>query len=126
MDDKVLVALVAAGSAIIGGLITAVIGPVIKHWLEERTDKNERRRAQIIKWRAMVLEVSKESEYINDVGQHLQLHPEFMSLEALLSPQVRSGLYQDNRTIVVGQSLPVPLEGVKNDIARIEKEWGLS
>jgi hypothetical protein len=73
----------------------------------------------------MLLQVSSECKYLNEIGQVLQLHPDYMSLEPHLSEHTIQSLYGDCRTIVVGQSLPLPLEKVKDDIAQIEKSWGL-
>lgn len=44
MDDKSLVAIIAAISAIIGGLISLVIGPVIKHRLDQSAADRERKK----------------------------------------------------------------------------------
>ena len=73
----------------------------------------------------MVLEVNKKYTYSNEVGQLLQLHMDFLSLEPYLSERTRLSINGENRTTVVGQSLAVPLQNVKEDIAKVEKAWGL-
>jgi hypothetical protein len=126
MTDATTTAIVAGIAAVIGGGLTAIFGPWVKHSLEQKSTLKSQRREQIRKWRAMLLEVQRDCEYANEVGQHLQLHPDFLSLEPLLKEQVRRALYGENRTLVFGQSLAAPLQQVKLEIARIESEWGLA
>lgn len=125
MNDTLLIASVAAASAITGGLLHAVIGPWIKHRQEQIVAEKSRRRVPLQTWRTMLLQVERNCEHQNDVGQSLQLHPDYMSLETHLRKETKNALYGDNRTMVVGQSLPLPLEKVKEDIAMLEKKWGL-
>jgi hypothetical protein len=125
MDEKVVLSLIAAGSAIVGGFISAIVGPVIKHRLDLSAARKIRQREQIHKWREMVLEVDRASGGNLDVGPTLQLHPEFLSLEPYLSEEARRSVYGQNRTLVVGQSLAKPLQTIKREIARVENEWSL-
>ena len=57
--DNIYTAIVAAAAAIVGGLITAVVGPLIKHKLEQAAAKQKQRQEQIIKWRQMILDVNR-------------------------------------------------------------------
>lgn len=125
MNDAAITALIAGIAAVIGGGITAIFGPWVKHTIEQRSALKLQRREQVQKWRAMLLQINRECKYANEVGQRLQLHPDYLSLEPLLSDETKKYVYGENRTIVVGQSLCVPLEKVKVEIARIEKDWGL-
>jgi hypothetical protein len=126
VDDKVFIALVGAGGVVVGAALTAVIGPWFKHRSEQSAADSERRRELIKKWRAMLIRVADECEHLNEeVGQALQSHPDFLSLEPLLSEDARRSLRQECRTIVVGQSLPPQLELVKVEIARVAKSWHL-
>jgi hypothetical protein len=126
MPDTVATALIAAVSAVAGGVLTAVVGPLVKHRAERKSALEARRREQLAQWRAMLLDVTSRTKYLNEIGQALQLHPHYMSLEPLLSEETKRSLYGDNRTMVVGHSLPAPLENVKREIANIEKAWRLS
>jgi hypothetical protein len=125
MDERLILALVAVGSAVLGGFLSAVIGPLIKHRLEQSAARKFQQREQIQKWRQMVLDVDQASGGNLDVGPVLQLHPEFLSLEPYLSDETRRGVYGQNRTLVIGQSLAKPLQEIKREIARVEREWGL-
>jgi hypothetical protein len=125
MEDKLIIAVIAAISAIAGGVISAVIAPFIKHWLEQASTKKTRQREQIQKWRQMLLDVDRVAEGNISPGPQLQVHPDFLSLEPHLSEDTRRSVYGENRTLVVGQSLALPLQKVKQEIARIEREWGV-
>lgn len=125
MDGKLVLALVAAASAVVGGLITGVLGPVIKHRLEQASAKETRRREQIQRWREMILQIDRECDGNIDVGRTIQLHSEYLSLEPHLSEETRRSVYGENRTLVVGQSLAEPLENLKRDIERVENGWHL-
>lgn len=125
MDDKIIIAIVAAVSAVLGGLVTAILGPIIKHRLEQSTAEKSRKREQIVKWRQMLLDVDRAAEGNISPEVLLQIHPEYITLEPHLTEQARRVGRGENRTIVVGQALSLPLETLKNEIARIEHEWGL-
>jgi len=97
-----------------------------KFKLELREKEVKRKREQIQKWRNMVLDVQAKVESENDVGQLLQLHPDYLSLEPLLSDDARVGVCGDNRTVTVGSAFSTPLIAIKSAISRIQKEWSLS
>ena len=125
MDEKVILALVATGSAVAGGLITSVVAPIVKHWLERSAVERDRRREQIKRWRSMILEVERLFNESGELGLSLQLHPDFLSLEPHLEGEVQRVAYAPNRTVSLGVHLPHPLQMIKDDIARIEREWGV-
>jgi hypothetical protein len=125
MDNTVVIAIVAAASAAAGGVITGVVAPFVKHRLEQATAEKSRKREQIVKWRQMLLDVERATQGNISPGQSLHLHPEFITLEPYLSHAARKVARAENRTVVVGQSLSLPLEAMKNEIARIEGDWGL-
>lgn len=125
MDEKLVIALVAAASAIAGGLISAVLGPVIKHRLERSAVERDRRRGQIQRWRDMVLQIDRESGGNIDVGPALQAHPDFLTLEPYLTEEARRSVYAQGLTIMVGSTLAAQLRTMTAEISRIEKEWGL-
>ena len=126
MDVRAIVAIVAAVSACIGGVITAVLGPIIKHRLEQSAAERERRREQIEKWRSMVVQVERQSrEPGTNLRQMLQLHPDFLSLEPHLTPGARESVHKRFFLVQMGHELPIHLRIVSDEISRIEKTWKL-
>ena len=125
MEERLVTAIIACVSAIAGGVISGVVSPFVKHLIEQSAAKSARQREQIAKWREMLLGVNHRAEGNISPGPILHLHPEFITLEPHLTVESRRIARADNRTVVVGQALCVPLETLKNEIARIEKEWGL-
>ena len=125
MNDTAVTALIAAISAIVGGFISAVIGPVIKHRLEQSSAKTASRREQIRRWREMVVAIDRVADGDQDVGPLIHIHPEYLSLEPHLTEAARLEVHSESRTIVVGQTLAEPLECLKNEISRIEQKWKL-
>ncbi|MGB3749143.1 MAG: hypothetical protein WA961_13145 [Rhodanobacter sp.] len=125
MDEKVIIALVAASSAVVGGLISAVLGPVIKHHLEQSAAERDRKRAQVQAWRDMVLYIERNSNGQVNVGPDIQVHQDFLTLEPYLSDEARRSIYSQNMTIIVGSSFPKQLRDLTAEISRIEKQWGL-
>ena len=125
MDDKLLLALVAAGSAVVGGLITSVLAPWVKHRIELKTAEISRKRQLISDWRHMVIEITKDATGPDDARVLLQNHPAFLSLEPHLTEEARRTAYARNFTVAMGVEVPYPLHVIKKDIIRIEKTWGL-
>ncbi len=125
MDNALTTAIVAAASAVFGGLLTAVVGPAIKHRLEEGANKAKRRQEKVAEWRQMLLEVHQTSGGDADPSEHLFLHPAYASLEPYLTDEARRELQSEGITIVQGQGLAYPLELLKTEIARIEALWEL-
>ena len=103
-----MVAIIAAISAILGGVLTSVISPWVKMKLEVRTKEKERKRALVKEWRNMLLEVQSKVEYENEVGQLIQVHPAYLSLEPFLNKETRNSVNSENRTIIVGSALSAP------------------
>ncbi len=125
MDDKLLLALVAAGSAVIGGLITSVLAPWVKHHIELKSAETNRKRQLISDWRQMIIEITKDARGPDETRALLQNHPAFLSLEPHLTEEARRAAYARNFTLAVGVEVPYPLHVIKNDINRIEESWGL-
>jgi hypothetical protein len=121
-----IVAITAAGSAIIGGLITAVLAPWVKHRIERTTLETERKRQLISEWRSMISEIANVTNDPHEAQSALQSHPAFLSLEPHLSEEARRAAYARSFTVMLGVNLPYPLHAVKMDISRIEKSWGLT
>ena len=126
MEDKLLVALVAAASAVVGGAISAVLGPIIKHRLEQKSEDSERKRVQIRKWREMLGEVQKDAGGNMNPNPLLHVHPDFLTLEPHLKPEIRRRVHGENRTFLVGSGLAKPLRDLALEIERIELEWGVA
>lgn len=125
MEANLITAVVAAASAVVGGVITGIISPYVKHRLERSVAESVRKREQIARWRTMLLEVDRDAAGNASPGPILHLHPDYISLEPYLTEAARRIARSENRTSVVGQALCVPLETLKNEIARIEAEWRL-
>jgi hypothetical protein len=125
MDETIIIAVVAAVSAVLGGVVTAVLGPVIKHRLEQSAAEKSRRREQVARWRQMLLDVNRDAAGNASPGEILQVHPDYITLEPFLTDEARRVAVRENRMIVVGQALCLPLECLKDEIARIEQQWGL-
>jgi len=125
MDEKVIIALVAGTSAIVGGLLSTVLSPIIKHHLEASAARMDRQREQIQAWRDMVLYIGRNSADLGSVGQEIQAHRDFLTLEPHLTDEVRRSIYSKSITIVVGSTLPKQLRDLTSEISRIEKQWGL-
>ena len=125
MNENIITALVAAASALFGGIVSGVVAPFVKHRLDQAVVKQSRKRDQIARWRKMVLEVNQANELNISLDESLQLHPEYITLEPYLTNDARRTARSESRVLVVGQVLPFPLETLKEEIARIEQEWGL-
>ena len=123
--DSIFVTAAMAGSAIAGGFITYVFGPMVKHHLEERSNENQRRREQIQKWRDMLLQIDGKAETSSDVPLLLQTHPDCITLLPHLTPEGRRAVTGENRTFIVGSALSAPLVVLRDEISRIEGEWKL-
>lgn len=125
MSDNVSIALVAAVSAIVGGLITSVLSPYIKDRLFTRASETNRKRELIADWRKMLLEVEATAESSDKtIGHLLQLHPKFSALEPHLTEEGRSIVYRRNFT-ASSSALSHPTLVLMEEIARIEKLWEL-
>ena len=59
MDDKIIIAIVAAASAVLGVVVTAILGPFIKYRLQQAASETTRNREQIAKWRQMLIDVGQ-------------------------------------------------------------------
>jgi hypothetical protein len=109
MDDKLLLALVAACSAIVGGLITSILAPWVKHRIEVGTAEVGRKRQLISDWRQMIVEITRDASGPDDARVLLQNHPAFLSLEPHLNEQARRAAYARLFTVAAGVEVPYPI-----------------
>ena len=92
-----------------------------------RKDDIEYKRSLVVKWRNMVNEVIKEKdEDENNIkaAVYLERHKDYYSLKPHLSKDTFYELCRA-RTFTVGSTISPPLRFILDDIARLEKEWGL-
>jgi hypothetical protein len=61
---------------------------------------------------------------MSQAGFLIERHPDFLSLQPLLQGPARGEVYR-SMTVHAGRTLPGELVCLINEIARIEKEWGL-
>ena len=94
VNEKIVIALIAALSAIVGGIITSVVSPKIKAKLDYKTKDEERKRALIQEWRKMLLELHTQSNgHANRIASLAKTHPSYLSLEPLLSEEAKKNMY---------------------------------
>ena len=94
---------------------------------DERKKDIERKRSLIVKWRNMVNEVIKEKdEDENNIkaAVYLERHKDYYSLKPHLSKETFYELCRA-RSFEVGSTISPPLRFILNDIAGLEKKWGL-
>ena len=119
----------------IGSIITSLVAPWVKfaiqkkmRELEEAREQTQRRRELITSWRAMVNEIARQvqpSESSGSIKHSIQHHVDYLSLEPHLSEEGRRWAYGPVRMITLGVEIPPPLYHLQQEIARIEREWGV-
>ena len=131
MSDNLLIALVAAGSAVIGSVLTTLFAPRAKWQIEqqrqaiadEKADK-DRKRDLVRSWRETIALVSCREPTHWQALAFLTWQAPYQSLEPLLGPETRRVIAEDDDS-VDEYELPIVLACIRDDIARIEREWGL-
>lgn len=126
MDVKLLLPIVAAASAIAGGLITSVLAPWVKHRIEVGAAEINRKRQLVSDWRQMIVKITRDASGPDDARVLLQNHPAFLSLEPHLDEEARCAAYARCFIIAAGVEVPYPIHVIKEDIIRIEASWGLN
>lgn len=132
-NEKILTILLGLLGGGISGLATHFFAPWFKWKLDEKTqtkkmeaDLKERRRELILTWRKMLISAEYEAQKEEtSVQKIIQLDPNYLSLEPLLGPEEKKAVYRENRIIVLGSELQGASLVLKEEIARLEKEWGL-
>jgi hypothetical protein len=126
LNQTILVAIVSFCSAIVGGAMSAIVAPYVRFHLDERKRRDEQRRAQIKRWRSMLIEISdKLRSDGGDLRFMLQHHPEYITLEPHLPDELKQAAYTRSFYVKMGTFLPLPLESYKHEIAAIEARWNL-
>jgi hypothetical protein len=94
---------------------------------KNRKNDIEYKRSLIVKWRNMINEVIKEKdEDENNIkaAVYLERHKDYYSLKPHLSEETIHQLCRATK-FTVGSTISPPLRFILDDIARLEKEWGL-
>ncbi len=100
--------------------------------LEEAREQTQRRRELITTWRAMVNEIARKARPADSpdspdaIRLEIQHHVDYASLEPHLSEEGRHWAYGPVQLITIGVEIPEPLYHLQQEIARIEREWGVA
>jgi hypothetical protein len=132
-EPIVITAIVGLLSGIFGSVMATFFAPWVKYKIEEQHEERvkqaeevKQKRELIAKWRVMVIEIHEKEEATGQSAQKLlQVNKDFLALEPYLSSKALQAVYGRETTTVAGSVLQGALLEVKDDIARIEKEWGL-
>jgi len=120
MDPTLRLALVAAASAITGGLITGIIAPHIAWGIEKKKQKLAYKRELITRWRDMlgsIIRACNADPNSADYVSRIEEHPSFISLR----PQLSSDTYQQLNVLSNEECHKLLIKKV----GQIEKRWDL-
>lgn len=132
-NEKVIIAIVGLLGAIIGGVLTTYFAPWVKWKIEKSKEElnrepedKDRKRKNIERWRNMLLDVWAQSEETGTSPEViLQTNRDYLDLEPHLSDGGRNAVHGSTRGIVVGSVMQGALITLRQEIARLEKEWDL-
>ncbi len=128
---------IVTGVTVVIASIAGIVGTVVRHWMgsrEQRKSKEiERRRERIGEWRDMVGDVAKTFDDLEDknevkISALLKRNKSFYSLQPYLKKEVLKQLFSDEPytiAVSIGYPLPPRLNILIEEIARLEKQWGL-
>lgn len=141
MDPNLKIASIAAASAVVGGVITAIVAPHIAWGIEKKKQRFELRKKLVADWRRMINRVVFQYEHQPEgsdasLVEVLEGHEDYYSLKPHLSDSVLHTInsLRDEvghvRIVQSGQTKrinpPSTLVSILvKEIARIEKGWEL-
>lgn len=141
MDPNLKIALIAAASAVGGGVISAIVAPHIAWGIEKKKQRFELRKKLVADWRRMINWVVFHYEHQPEgsdasLVEVLESHEDYFSLKPHLSDSVLhqiTSLRDEKGSIRIVQSgktkrinPPSTLVSILvKETARIEKEWEL-
>jgi hypothetical protein len=126
MSLTLTAAVVAAIAAIVGGLLTAVVGPLVKHKLELKRADIERKRGKIHAWRELVGSAAREFQEGRSIKAYLESQPSFHDLMGHLPDSVIEEVSRESRIFVVESSMQHPLSLLSHEVSKLERKWGLA
>ncbi len=107
------------------GFIAGLFTPWVKWGIEKRRLKLRYRQELIARWRRMVQRIAQSPVDSQDgVTRLLEAHEDFYSLQPHLSSKA-PGQIRRGSAFLAGSTIGAALQFIVDDIARIEKEWGL-
>ena len=141
MNPNLKIALIAAASAVGGGVITAIVAPHIAWGIEKKKQRFKLRKKLVADWRRMIIWVVFQFEHQPEgsdasLVEVLESQEDYFSLKPHLSDSVLNqitSLRDEKGSIRIVQSgktkrinPPSTLVSILvKEIARIEKEWEL-
>jgi predicted YcjX-like family ATPase len=107
------------------GFVAGLFTPWVKWGIEKRRLKLQHRRELVARWRRMIQTIAQSpAETDVDVTRLLESHEDFYSLQPHLSSKALGQIHRGT-TWLAGSTIGAALQYMLDDIARIEKEWGL-
>jgi hypothetical protein len=121
MDDKIIAAVIG----LLAGGLGSLAAPWVNWGIEKKKERLQHRRELITKWRELVHNFSLSPGLT--VGSALINQRDYSSLQPHLPEPLRNFIYQHRYTSILEnlENIEDMIVRLNNEIARIERGWGL-
>ena len=117
---------------VIGAVITYIVAPFAKGFVEAQKEKRERRRLFVERARTAVMAAdSNASKHAEPFAAHIQKMRGYLDIEDRLGEEIRERINsaQTQRVAVVQPDSPAGIQGLARDllteISKLEEKWKL-
>lgn len=125
MDSTVKVAVIGALAGLISGALASLIAPWINWGIEKRRLRLQDRKELVDRWRDMCMNWRYHAPHNAPARLHLGLERSWISLKPKLKKSVLNEVIKHDEQAITYEQREQLASILLDDIARLEKKWGL-
>lgn len=128
MDLTLKIALIAGASAVLGGLVTAVLAPHVAWGIEKRREVQNARKELIHNIRRMIVDYRNATDTtfgVSVLGESLSRNVSWLKVKPYLREATLREISEANNSTIESNKAREALSILEDEITRIQKLWKL-
>ncbi|MEK6278767.1 MAG: hypothetical protein AABN95_00275 [Acidobacteriota bacterium] len=128
MDLTLKIALIAAASAVLGGLVTAVIAPHVAWGIEKRRNVQDARKELIHNIRRMIVDYRNATDTtfgVSVLGESLSRNVSWLKVKPYLREAILRDISEAGNSTIQSDKVRQALSILEDEITHIQKMWKL-
>lgn len=128
MDLTLKIALIAGASAVLGGLVTAVIAPHVAWGIEKRRAAQQEKQSIILNIRRMIVDYRNTTDTpfgVKALGNSLDRNVSWLKVKPYLRESILRDISEASNSTIASDKGQLALSILEEEVTQIQKMWKL-